>query len=116
MDAVWFTAVLWLGLAFLATVLGIRLRVSVALAEITVGPLAEAFRWAREQARKTGVDLHLRIQVGHPAEVLVRVAREEGFDLIVLGRRGLTPVQRWMLGSVSERVLRYAHCPVLVVH
>ncbi|MDR5709861.1 MAG: universal stress protein [Armatimonadota bacterium] len=80
------------------------------------GPLAEAFRWAREQARKAGVDLHLRVQIGHPAEVLVRVAREEGFDLIVLGRRGLTPVQRWMLGSVSERVIRYAHCPVMVVH
>ncbi len=80
------------------------------------GPLAEAFRWAREQARQAGVQLHLRTQVGHPAEVLVRVAREEGVDLIVLGRRGLTPVQRWMLGSVSERVLRYAHCPVMVVH
>lgn len=58
----------------------------------------------------------LRTEVGHPAKVLVRVAREEAFDLIVLGRRGLTPVQRWMLGSVSERVLRYAHCPVMVVH
>ncbi len=80
------------------------------------GPLAEAFRWARDQARKVGVPVTLRTEVGHPAEVLVRVAREEAFDLIVLGRRGLTPVQRWMLGSVSERVLRYAHCPVMVVH
>jgi nucleotide-binding universal stress UspA family protein len=62
------------------------------------------------------VSLETRIQAGHPADTLVRVAREEGFDLIVLGRRGLTPVQRWMLGSVSERVLRYAHCPVMVVH
>ncbi len=89
--------------------------VSAALAEAR-GPLAEAFRWARAEAHRTGVSLEIRIQAGHPAETLVRLAREEGFDLIVLGRRGLTPVQRWMLGSVSERVLRYAHCPVMVVH
>lgn len=89
--------------------------VNAALAEAR-GPLADAFRWARAEARRAGVSLETRIQAGHPADTLVRVAREEGFDLIVLGRRGLTPVQRWMLGSVSERVLRYAHCPVMVVH
>ncbi len=89
--------------------------VSAALAEAR-GPLAEAFRWARAEARRAGLSLEIRVQAGHPADTLVRVAREETFDLIVLGRRGLTPVQRWMLGSVSERVLRYAHCPVLVVH
>ncbi|MBI5812834.1 MAG: universal stress protein [Meiothermus silvanus] len=85
-----------------------------ALEEAT-GPLAEAFRWAREAARKQGVPLRLHRRVGHPAEVLIRFAEEHGTDLIVLGRRGLTPVQRWMLGSVSERVLRYASCPVMVV-
>ncbi|WP_298629015.1 universal stress protein [uncultured Thermus sp.] len=80
------------------------------------GPLAEAFRFAQSEADRRGVVLRTRSQVGHPAETLVRVAEEEGFDLIVLGRRGLTPVQRWMLGSVSERVLRYAPSAVMVVH
>ncbi|MCL4454774.1 MAG: universal stress protein [Deinococcus sp.] len=80
------------------------------------GTLAEAFGWARNEAQKRGVNFKARTQVGHPAETLVRLAEEEHFDLIVLGRRGLTPVQRWMLGSVSERVLRYAPCAVMVVH
>lgn len=80
------------------------------------GPLAEAFRFAQREAARRGVVLRTRSQVGHPAETLVRVAEEEGFDLIVLGRRGLTPIQRWMLGSVSERVLRYAPSAVMVVH
>lgn len=80
------------------------------------GPLAEAFRWAREVARKRGVPLHLYRRVGHPAEVLIRFAEEQDADVILLGRRGLTQVQRWMLGSISERVLRYASCPVMVVH
>ena len=89
--------------------------VDAALAEAR-GPLAEALRWARAEARRVGVALETHIKTGHPADTLLRVAREGEFDLIVLGRRGLTPVQRWMLGSVSERVLRYAHCPVMVVH
>ncbi|MCS7058482.1 MAG: universal stress protein [Meiothermus sp.] len=80
------------------------------------GALSEAFRWARSAAHKHGVALHLHRRVGHPAEVLLRYAEDEGADLMVMGRRGLTPVQRWMLGSVSERVLRYATCPVMVVH
>jgi len=86
-----------------------------ALEEAT-GPLAEAFRWARKTAKKKRVPLRLHRQAGHPAEMPIRFAEEHHTDLIVLGRRGLTPVQRWMLGSVSERVLRYASCPVMVVH
>lgn len=78
--------------------------------------LVQAFSQARAVARERGVTLHVHRRVGHPADVLVRYAEEAHSDLIVLGRRGLTAVQRWMLGSVSERVLRYANCPVMVVY
>jgi nucleotide-binding universal stress UspA family protein len=80
------------------------------------GPLADAFRWARYQAGRADVRLTLLVRAGHPAHTLVQIAEEEGCGLIVLGRRGLTPVRRWLLGWVSERVLRYARCPVMVVH
>jgi nucleotide-binding universal stress UspA family protein len=56
-----------------------------------------------------------KIDMGHPAEQIVRVAERENANLIVMGRRGKTTIERWMLGSVSERVLRYAHGSVLVV-
>ncbi len=62
-----------------------------------------------------GPTLRTRVEVGHPAEHVVAVAEREGVDLIVMGRRGHTAIARWMLGSVSERVLRYAHCPVTVI-
>jgi nucleotide-binding universal stress UspA family protein len=52
--------------------------------------------------------------VGSPAEVLVRDAEEHEADLIVVGARGLGPVERVLLGSVSESVLRHAGCPVLI--
>jgi nucleotide-binding universal stress UspA family protein len=80
------------------------------------GPLTEAVAWAKAEAGRLGFPLHVHKQLGHPAETIVRVAEEKKFDLIVLGRRGRTAVARWMLGSISERVLGYAHCPVMVVH
>lgn len=80
------------------------------------GALADSIKWAKAEAARMGLALHVHKQIGHPAELLVRVAEEQRFDLIVLGRRGHSAVTRWMLGSISERVLRYAHCPVMVVH
>jgi nucleotide-binding universal stress UspA family protein len=52
--------------------------------------------------------------VGLPAEVIVRDAAANGSDLIVVGARGLGPLKRILLGSVSESVLGHAGCPVLV--
>lgn len=52
--------------------------------------------------------------VGSPAEVLVRDAEEHESDLVVVGARGLGAVERVLLGSVSESVLRHAGCPVLI--
>ena len=52
--------------------------------------------------------------VGSPAEVLVRDAEEHESDLVVVGARGLAAVERILLGSVSESVLRHAGCPVLI--
>jgi len=55
------------------------------------------------------------VQVGEPAEEIVDLARLAGYDLIVVGSRGLSPVKEILLGSVSSRVLHMAPCPVLVV-
>ena len=46
---------------------------------------------------------------------IVQVADEEQFDLIVMGTRGLGGAKAWLLGSVSQRVITEASCPVLVV-
>jgi nucleotide-binding universal stress UspA family protein len=46
---------------------------------------------------------------------IVHVAMEEAFDLIVLGTRGVGRAKAWLLGSVSQRVITEAPCPVLVV-
>ena len=52
--------------------------------------------------------------MGEPAEEIVDYARLEEVDLIVMGSRGLSPIQELLLGSVSDKVLRTAPCPVLI--
>jgi nucleotide-binding universal stress UspA family protein len=51
----------------------------------------------------------------HPSDDVVRVAEELGAGLIVMGSKGLGGVQRGLMGSVSESVIRHAPCPVLMV-
>jgi nucleotide-binding universal stress UspA family protein len=51
-----------------------------------------------------------------PAEGIRRRAEEEGCDLIVTGSHGRRGVRRWLLGSVTETIIRHAPCSVLVVH
>jgi nucleotide-binding universal stress UspA family protein len=52
---------------------------------------------------------------GSPAQAIIEHARDERFDLIVMGTHGRSGVGRWVLGSVAEKVVRGAPCPVLTV-
>jgi nucleotide-binding universal stress UspA family protein len=79
----------------------------------------EARRKLDEQVRQVGktdgevAEMHAR--VGRPDAEIVGLADELGAGLIVLGSRGLGPLRRALMGSVSDSVVRHAHCPVLVV-
>ncbi|MGH3106807.1 MAG: universal stress protein [Rubrobacteraceae bacterium] len=66
-----------------------------------------------EEAGGTVAQSHLRS--GDPDDEILRFCDEQGgFGLIVMGSRGLTRIKRVVIGSVSESVVRHAHCPVLV--
>jgi len=54
-------------------------------------------------------------RTGAPAEEIVRLAREEGAGLIVMGTHGWTGAKHLILGSTAENVVRHAECPVLTV-
>ena len=56
-----------------------------------------------------------RRELGHPVDRIISSAHDENVDLIVMGSRGVGGFERLLLGSVSEGVLRHAHCPVLAV-
>ena len=57
----------------------------------------------------------LEVRIGRPAEEIVAAASESKSDLIVLSTRGLTGLDRYLIGSVAERVARLASCPVYLM-
>lgn len=67
------------------------------------------------KARAQGLKARVALRVGIPYEQLVALAREEGADLIVVGTHGRGGVGRAILGSVADRLVRLAPCPVLTV-
>jgi nucleotide-binding universal stress UspA family protein len=83
------------------------------------GAEREAERFLKEQAERIGSDgakvaeTHLRS--GDPDKEILRLAEALDVGLIVIGSRGLGAVSRALMGSVSDSVVRHAHCPVFVV-
>jgi nucleotide-binding universal stress UspA family protein len=61
------------------------------------------------------VQVERRLEQGDAATEIVRVAQETHCDLIVIGTHGRTGLSRVLMGSVAEKVLRQAPCPVLAV-
>ena len=82
----------------------------------------ETRRWAErqveklvEKARKRGVRASAMMVTGDPAQQIVRVARSKRADLIVAGTHGRRGFSKFFLGSVAERVVATAPCPVMTV-
>ena len=69
-----------------------------------------------EEMNEEGVKISSVIREGSPAKVILDVAAEEDIDLIVIGSSGKSGFDRFILGSVSDKVVNAAKCPVLVVH
>ena len=75
----------------------------------------EALRKARAVLAEQGVEAGLVEGFGDAADAIVKEAEASDADLIVVGARGLNTVERWLLGSVSSKVVHHAACDVLVV-
>jgi nucleotide-binding universal stress UspA family protein len=77
--------------------------------------VAEAEMRQLWQERGGAVDYELVVTIGAPAQEILRIAIERQVDLIVIGTHGRTGLSHLLLGSVAERVVRLAPCPVLIV-
>ena len=69
-----------------------------------------------EDMNDEGVKISSVIKEGSPAKTILEVAEKEDIDLIVIGSSGKSGFDRFILGSVSDKVVNAAKCPVLVVH
>lgn len=86
-------------------------------------PGLDRVKWISEQRfdkihtplETTNVKWDRKVEEGYPADRICEVAAKGGYDLIVIGSRGLTVLGRFLLGSVSDRVVHHAPCSVTVV-
>ncbi len=69
---------------------------------------------AAEHIQKAGFEVKSAVVHGHPSHEIVKIAEAERADLVVVGSRGLTGTTRFLMGSVSDGVIKYAPCAVLV--
>jgi nucleotide-binding universal stress UspA family protein len=68
-----------------------------------------------DEGERMGVGVDSEVRRGDPFEEIVAQARDHGSDLVVMGHVGRRPRNKVLLGSVAERVVEFAPCPVMVV-
>jgi nucleotide-binding universal stress UspA family protein len=83
-------------------------------AELREAASKELHEW-REKAAASGVEIAEHLLTSSPSEGICSQAASLASDLIVMGTRGLSGLKHALLGSVAERVIRSAPCPVLTV-
>lgn len=69
-----------------------------------------------EQQMKTDIKITLKTEEGSPADSIIKTIEKENVDLVVMGTSGKHGLDRFLLGSVTEKVVRSAPCSVLAVH
>lgn len=70
----------------------------------------------KESLFEHDVKIGTAVAVGNPSREICKKAKIEGYDVIVIGSRGLGKIPGLLMGSVSNRVCRSASCPVIVIH
>ncbi|TYO96849.1 universal stress protein [Desulfallas thermosapovorans] len=85
------------------------------LKEQIEGFAARLFQEATSKCASHSIKWQKRAVWGDPAGEIIKEACNGNYDLIVIGSRGLDDVENWLLGSVSQRVVRRSKCPVLVI-
>jgi nucleotide-binding universal stress UspA family protein len=88
---------------------------STALGKTLMDAKQEILDSMLEDLDLTGVEYQLVEDIGDPARMLVEYSEKMGADLLIVGKRGAGLIERMVLGSVANRVVHDAPCPVVVV-
>ena len=70
---------------------------------------------AKKRLADSPCSVEYEMEFGNPAETVIQTAKEKAVSAIVVGRRGLSGVEEFLLGSVSSKVVEYSDIPVVVV-
>ncbi len=86
-----------------------------AMVEKLVSQAKETLKAVKNKAEQAGIEIETFVREGEPYAVIVNLARQLNADTVVMGSYGRTGLKRLFMGSVTERVIGYAGCAVLVV-
>ncbi len=75
----------------------------------------ELFKGLKDKAKERNVEIKAEVVVGHPADQIVRYAKENDCDMVIVGQTGKSKIENWLMGSVSKRVSTYSPCTVTIV-
>lgn len=85
------------------------------LREFLEAEAKKAVTFVEEAGKVSGIKVEPVILEGHPADEILEFSEQEGLNLIVMGTLGRTGLERFLLGSVAEKVVRHSKIPVMVV-
>ena len=85
------------------------------IAGLHINLVRDAEQRLQQEAAEKGVPIATEVRTGDAAHAVLDVASQKGIDLIVMGTHGRTGLAHLVMGSVAERVVRLAPCPVLTL-
>ncbi len=75
----------------------------------------DLFKGLKDRAKEKNVEIKTEVVVGHPADQIVRYAKDKKCDMVIVGQTGKSRIGNWLMGSVSKRVSTYSPCTVTIV-
>ncbi|MBI4813434.1 MAG: universal stress protein [Methanobacterium sp.] len=78
--------------------------------------ISEMVTESEKESKIEDIKITLKTEEGSPADAILKTVEKEDVDLVVMGTSGKHGLDRFLLGSVTEKVVRSAKCPVLAVH
>jgi len=75
-----------------------------------------AIKYVADKAKAEGLEIEGNLIEGHPADEIIKYSEKNSVSLIIMGTLGKSGLDRFLLGSVAEKVVRNSKIPVLVVH
>lgn len=88
---------------------------AAALRNILLKDGEEATKYVVELARDSGVPYEKMVVEGHPASEILKISEESKMDIIVMGSIGKTGLEKFLLGSIAEKVVHNSKEPVLII-
>ena len=76
---------------------------------------AKILERCKELASKSGINIHTILLKGNPASKIIAYSEMEGFDIIMMGSRGMGKFKEMIVGSISNKVIQHAKCSVMLV-